>query len=71
MITLDVSITGGQIANKIAQDPEELWYFLKELAEYDNGEIHSAVAEYANGLDAGAAVIFLRNLANAIEEEMG
>lgn len=69
MISFEVNVTGPQIAETLARDPEEFWYGLKQLAEdNDNDVFHTEIAEFADaGFDAGAVVIFLRNLANAIE----
>lgn len=65
---IDASVTGGQIGDALARDPEELWYALREISEIGDLGI-GYVAEYAHGRDAENVTKFLRKLAAAIEGE--
>lgn len=62
-------VTGSQLGELLRDEPEETWYALCELAKAEEG-FHDDVASYAYADDNGAVVIFLRDLANAIEETM-
>lgn len=63
-----VSVTGGQVGGALADDPEELWYALREIADIGNDDVEQ-VAEYAHGHEAEIVTKFLRKLADAIEGE--
>ena len=66
-ICLDVYVTGGMLGTKLANEPEETWYCLMELASDAAEDFCTEVADHASGLAADTSVIFLRKLADAIE----
>lgn len=68
-ITLDVYVTGGSLGTKLANEPEETFYCLKEMASDSDDSFPKEVAGYAYGEDRDNVVAFLRELADAIETE--
>jgi len=69
-IHVNITLYGGQIGEALAQEPEELYYALQNIAEDESPEemyrLASEVAEHANG-KAGEIVQLLRTLADEIE----
>lgn len=67
MIGFEHYVSGGEVGRKLAQDPEELGYALKELLDNGSDKMGAEVAEYLDPSDADAVVDFLRLLADQIE----
>jgi hypothetical protein len=69
-IHVNITLYGGQIGEALAQEPEEFYYALQNIAEDESPEdmraLASHVAEYSNGLGPQIAQ-FLRILAEEIE----
>ena len=68
MIELMTQVSGGQIGEQLAGDPEETWYMLVEMVDRSSRDFAEEVAEYASGHAADAVAAFLRNLAARIEQ---
>lgn len=66
MLSFNVVVSGGQVANEMANDEEELAEFLKNMAGFEGSQFDE-VAEYMSDEERGAAVVFLRSLADTIE----
>lgn len=67
MISLYLSVSGGQLASELANDPEEMACALKELTEWDGAELGEQVAEYMYVSDAAEVAAFLRGFLEKIE----
>lgn len=68
MITLETQISGGQIADRLADDLDELGYFFERLSEQES--LIKDLAEQINDHhNAGDIVAFCLKLAAAIEED--
>ncbi|SFY18150.1 hypothetical protein SAMN04244548_02972 [Paracoccus pantotrophus] len=65
-IYLEVPVTGGTIGYKLADDPEEAAYALKEMARYAGEDFPGQLAEHTRW-EAEECAGFLRKLADAIE----
>lgn len=70
MISIEVNVTGPQIANSLINDEEEFSYFLKEVA--DNGNAKGIAENFSlhfYGSDIEKTANFLREIADHMEQE--
>lgn len=66
MITFEGTLTGGQVARQLKDNPEEAAYMFAELADEAPGDFAEEVALYAPG-DRGKLSRWLRRLADEVE----
>jgi hypothetical protein len=70
-INVNITLYGGQIGEALAQEPEEFYYALQNIAEDESESemrrIATDVASHASGSKATQIVQFLRILAEEIE----
>jgi hypothetical protein len=57
MLTLEMSVSGGQLGRKLAEDVEELWYGLEAMAEELSERDIEEMAEYANSSEDVIAML--------------
>lgn len=67
MISFDITVTGGMIGSRLAEDPEELGYALKALIEEAPDDLGKEIAKYNDEADCTTMAEFLRLLADQIE----
>lgn len=68
MISLDVTVTGGQIASALQDDAEELFYFLQGLADCSEQAQNRLIDEVASISGPNPEITaFLRSLADGID----
>lgn len=67
-ITFEVTVNGSEIGRRLANDPEEFWYALAEIADdHHIDRIATEIADNASFASEGV-VAFLRDLADKIEK---
>lgn len=67
MISLNHSVSGGEIGRLLVDDPEEMADLLSELDLSTNEKFGGQVADYIIGEEAKRICQFLRRLADQIE----
>lgn len=68
MITLSLSVTGGELGRELANDPEELVYALQTLEEWKSAkELGKEMAEVLGTAEAHELAEFLRALARHVD----
>lgn len=68
MITFEGQLSGTQIANKLMEDTEELFYCLEEMADSSNNIDYMELAEFFSTAEDKQKIInFLRNTAGILE----
>lgn len=68
MISLDFSVSGVQLGRALANDAEEFVYALDEIADDDTAYLGQEIAAQAPYGLSEKIVVFLRALADQIEE---
>lgn len=66
MLTFFTSTSGGQVAQELENDEEEFAELLKGLSGFEGSQF-AEIAEYLDLNELGAAVAFLRGLADTLE----
>lgn len=68
MITLSLSVSGGELGRELAHDPEELVYALRALEEWSSAKrLGKEMAEHLGTAEAHELAEFLRALARNVD----
>jgi len=68
MITLQTTVSGGQIASEFRDDAEEFFWMLDDMTDHATVGFLKEISEFSAGTSADNIVTFLRGLATAIED---
>lgn len=68
MITIETTVTGGQIAQDMLGDEEEFFYFLETMGTHASDRFIGSLSDYAGSTEAESITALCNKIIGALKE---